>query len=77
MKWFCTKRAGSWAAKSSPSPKVASRRDFENIIRYLRIQVRKLGVKVNLGREVNADDILRAGADSVVIATGAVPVRTG
>lgn len=57
--------------------KVASRRDFENIIRYLRIQVRKLGVKVNLGREVTADDILKAGADSVVIATGSVPARTG
>jgi mycofactocin system FadH/OYE family oxidoreductase 2 len=57
--------------------KVASRKDFENIIRYLRLQIRKLGVRVTLGREVSAEDILKEGADTVVIATGSVPVRTG
>jgi mycofactocin system FadH/OYE family oxidoreductase 2 len=57
--------------------KVASMADFENIVRYLKIQIGKLGVKVNLGRELTADDILREGADTVVIATGSVPLRTG
>lgn len=57
--------------------KVGSRRDFENIIRYLRIQVRKLGVKVTLEKEASPDDILKEGADTVVIAVGSIPVRTG
>ncbi len=57
--------------------KVASRGDFENIIRYLRIQVQKLGVKVHLGQEISANDILKENADAVVVATGAAPLKTG
>lgn len=57
--------------------KVASRREFESIIRYLRIQVQKLGVRVHLGQEMGAGDILKEGADAVLIATGAAPLKTG
>lgn len=57
--------------------KVASRREFESIIRYLRIQVQKLGVKVHLRQEMSAGDILKEGTDAVVVATGAAPLKTG
>ena len=57
--------------------KVASRREFESIIRYLRIRIQKLGVKVHLGQELTADKILAEGADAVVLATGALPLKTG
>lgn len=57
--------------------KVASRREFESILRYLRIQVQKLGVKIRLEQEVSAEGILREGADAVVLATGALPLKTG
>lgn len=57
--------------------KVASRRDFESIIRYLRIQIQKLGVKVHLGEEMTAERVLAADYDVVVIATGATPLKTG
>jgi len=57
--------------------KVASRKEFESIIRYLRIQVQKLGVKIHLGQEMTAEQVLAEGADVVVVATGATPLKTG
>lgn len=57
--------------------KVKSRREFESILRYLRIRVQKLGVKVHFGQEMDAEGILEVGADAVVVATGALPLRTG
>jgi thioredoxin reductase len=57
--------------------KVASRRDFESIVRYLRIQVQKLGVQIHLGEEMTAERILASNYEAVIIATGATPLKTG
>ncbi|HWI71029.1 MAG TPA: FAD-dependent oxidoreductase [Baekduia sp.] len=56
---------------------VNSRKDYESVTRYLTHQMGRLGVDVQLGREASADDIRAAGADAVVIATGAKGQRTG
>jgi len=57
--------------------KTESRKEFESILRYLRIRVQKLGVKVHLGTHASADMILGQGADAVALATGALPLKTG
>lgn len=57
--------------------RVASRREFESIIRYLRIRVQKLGVNVHLGEEMTPEKVLGEGADAVVVATGSTPLKTG
>ncbi|MBQ0078265.1 MAG: FAD-dependent oxidoreductase [Eubacterium sp.] len=45
---------------------------FNTLIKYYEVMLAKNGVKVELGREGTAEDILAGGFDSVVIATGAV-----
>lgn len=45
-----------------------------NLIRYLETQVRKLGVKVELGREVTPEVTAEVRPDIVLIATGATPI---
>ena len=50
------------------------REEFANIPVYFGHQLNKLGVKVNLGREVNAELINQEKPDAVVVATGAAPL---
>jgi 2,4-dienoyl-CoA reductase (NADPH2) len=50
------------------------REEFANIPVYYGHQLNKLGVQVNLGREVNAQLIDQEKPDSVIIATGAEPL---
>jgi len=57
--------------------KVKSRGDWGSVVRYLTIQMRKLEVKVHLGREMKAEAVLAEGADTVVLATGSTPLKTG
>jgi 2,4-dienoyl-CoA reductase (NADPH2) len=47
--------------------------DLHAIIRYYKHQLSKLGVKINLGQEINASKIEEIKPDTVVIATGGVP----
>jgi 2,4-dienoyl-CoA reductase (NADPH2) len=47
--------------------------DLPAIIRYYKHQLSKLGVKINLGQEINASKIEEIKPDTVVIATGGVP----
>ncbi|MFC1961922.1 FAD-dependent oxidoreductase [Chloroflexota bacterium] len=47
--------------------------DIKSLVRYLSIQIRKLGVKVRLGKEVNPALIEQIKPDVVILATGAVP----
>lgn len=47
------------------------------IIRYLSNQIKKLGIKVKLGVEVDAELIDRERPDIVIIATGSKPSQTG
>lgn len=52
------------------------RSEWEEVIRYLAVQLRKLEVPILTGREVNAEDVLREAPDVVVVATGCAPTRT-
>lgn len=56
---------------------VNSRKDYESVTRYLSHQMGRLGVDVRLGHEATVEDISAAGADAVVIATGAKGLKTG
>jgi 2,4-dienoyl-CoA reductase (NADPH2) len=47
--------------------------DVPEIVKFFKTQLKKLGVKIRLGKEVNADTILKERPDAVVIAVGAVP----
>ena len=48
--------------------------EIENVIRYLKSQIEKLGVKVELGQEVNQETVDEIMPDVVIIATGSIPV---
>ncbi|OFW00634.1 MAG: hypothetical protein A3G20_05835 [Acidobacteria bacterium RIFCSPLOWO2_12_FULL_59_11] len=50
------------------------REELANIPVYFSKQLNKLGVKVNLGREVNSQLISQEKPDAVVVATGAEPL---
>ena len=43
------------------------------LVRYLKNQITKLGVKINLGKEVNALLVEKIKPDAVVLATGGIP----
>jgi NADPH-dependent 2,4-dienoyl-CoA reductase/sulfur reductase-like enzyme len=47
--------------------------EFENFIRYLECQLRKHGVKVELGKEVTLSLIGELKPDVIIVATGALP----
>ena len=47
--------------------------DLPAIIHYYKNQLSKLGVKINLGQEIDASKIEEISPDTVVIATGGVP----
>jgi 2,4-dienoyl-CoA reductase-like NADH-dependent reductase (Old Yellow Enzyme family)/thioredoxin reductase len=56
---------------------INSRKDFDAITLFLRRAIRRLKVDVQLGVDVVADDVAGAGYDAVVVATGALPLKTG
>jgi 2,4-dienoyl-CoA reductase (NADPH2) len=47
--------------------------DLEGMVLYFKTQLTKLGVKVNMGKEVTASLIEQIKPDAVIIATGGVP----
>ena len=49
--------------------------EFQGVIDWRRAQLEKLQVRVELGREITADDIAGLEADAVVLASGAVPLE--
>lgn len=51
--------------------------DFGEITRYLSGQVKKLGVKINLGVEVTPEVVEKENPHAVVVATGSTPQRSG
>jgi mycofactocin system FadH/OYE family oxidoreductase 2 len=57
--------------------KTPGRDTFEWITKDLRRQLARLEVDVRLGTEATADAVRAFGADNVILATGAVPSRTG
>ncbi|MFC1929369.1 FAD-dependent oxidoreductase [Chloroflexota bacterium] len=52
-----------------------SRREFGNITDYLSKQVRKLGIKINVGQEVTTDTVFTEKPDVVIVATGCEPLK--
>jgi len=57
--------------------RVKSREEFGEVRRYRETMLKKQGVEIVLGKEVDATFILEANADAVVIATGSLPRVTG
>ncbi|MBI4189857.1 MAG: FAD-dependent oxidoreductase [Betaproteobacteria bacterium] len=57
--------------------KVKSWTEFQEVARFLSHQVGKLGVKVKLGCKANVEDVEMEKPDSVVVATGSIPLRSG
>jgi 2,4-dienoyl-CoA reductase (NADPH2) len=49
--------------------------ELGNIVTYLSIQLRKLGVKIMLGREATIDLLSKENPDALIIATGALPLK--
>jgi 2,4-dienoyl-CoA reductase-like NADH-dependent reductase (Old Yellow Enzyme family)/thioredoxin reductase len=58
-----------WACKA------LFRGEFEQVTRYLSHQLKKAGVEVTLGQEMNRELIDETRTDVVVVATGAIPLR--
>ncbi|MFC1981801.1 FAD-dependent oxidoreductase [Chloroflexota bacterium] len=50
------------------------RKEYEALTKYLTAQMKKLGVRVNLRKEVNSSLIAEVKPDVIVLATGATPV---
>ena len=49
--------------------------DVRDLLEYLKTQVKKSGVQVELGQEVNGELVEKVGPDVLVLATGAEPLR--
>lgn len=47
--------------------------DLSGLVKYFETQISKLGVKVNLGKEVNPSEIAIIQPDAVILATGGLP----
>ena len=52
---------------------IPGKEEFHEMLRYFERQIELRGVEVHLGRRVNADDLVAANYDGVIIATGVVP----
>lgn len=52
---------------------IPGKEEFYETLRYYKNQLRAHGVKVNLNKEMNADDLLSGGYQSIVLATGVTP----
>lgn len=50
------------------------KQDYRLLMNYLSNQVKKLGIKVELGKEVTDEFIHQMGPDAIFIATGAIPI---
>lgn len=50
------------------------KQEFQEVIEYLQNQIRKLGVRTELGREVTAELMENLKPDAVIMATGAKPL---
>ncbi|MCJ2372288.1 NADPH-dependent 2,4-dienoyl-CoA reductase [Pseudomonas sp. RGM 3321] len=53
--------------------RVPGKEEFSETLRYFRNKVEETGVQLRLGTRINADDLLGAGFDEVILATGIAP----
>lgn len=56
---------------------MAARRDFAEVTRWQERRLRRSRVDLRLGRAVEADELVAAGFDAVILATGSRPRRDG
>jgi 2,4-dienoyl-CoA reductase (NADPH2) len=54
---------------------VPGKAEFNETLRYYRVQLEKLGVELRLGTEADADQLVNEAFDEVVVATGVKPRR--
>jgi len=59
------------------SAKLPGREEINNLTRWFKLQLERLGVKVVTGKEVTPETVEADKADVVVVATGSLPIRTG
>ena len=57
--------------------KLPGRGESEEWVRFRKVMVAKHGVKVVLGKEITAEDVLGDNPDAVVLANGSTPYRNG
>jgi len=57
--------------------KTPGREEFDWVTRDLEVQMRAHGVEIELGREVTPALVAELAPDEVIVATGAVPTRSG
>jgi NADPH-dependent 2,4-dienoyl-CoA reductase/sulfur reductase-like enzyme len=70
-------RADSLGGQFRLAANQPSRGQIGDLLAWYERRLRTLGVEILLGSEANADDVAAAGADRVVVATGARPPETG
>jgi mycofactocin system FadH/OYE family oxidoreductase 2 len=68
-------RATELGGQLSVALKASGREELQDVPRYYGRELRRLGVDVRLGAEVDADAILNERPDAVVVATGARPAH--
>jgi mycofactocin system FadH/OYE family oxidoreductase 2 len=68
-------RAAELGGQLSIARQASGREELQDVGRYYARELRRLGVDVRLGTEVDADSIASEQADAVVVATGARPTR--
>lgn len=54
---------------------IPNRAEFGDLVRNLESEARRMGVKMETGVELSADEVVERGADCVVVATGSNPTR--
>lgn len=71
---YLYEREGKLGGQFSLAAIPPCKQEITKIITYLSIQIKKAGVKVTLGKEVTEETIDDLQPDTIVIATGGVPV---
>ena len=54
---------------------IPNRAEFGDLVRNLESEARRMGVRMETGVELSADEVVERGADRVVVATGSNPTR--
>jgi mycofactocin system FadH/OYE family oxidoreductase 2 len=67
-------RTGGQVTMAARAP---GRAEFGNLVRNLAGEAARLGVDIRTGRDVDAEFLLRAAPDAVILATGSRPARPG
>lgn len=52
---------------------IPGKEEFYETLRYFKHKLQHTGVAVHLGKEVSADELIKGGYDSIVLATGVTP----